>query len=130
MRILLAEDDYASRKFMAAFMEEFGECDHAVDGMEAVEAFEMAIEDNEPYDLICLDVMMPLMDGYQVLKAVRTIETQRGIQDSDRVKIVMMTALDQEQNINKAFELGCTAYCAKPLDLGKVKDMLKKLELL
>lgn len=127
MRILIAEDDAASRKFMADFMKEFGDCDLVADGMEAVEAFEMALDEEKPYDLICLDVMMPLMDGYQVLEAVRTTETKSGIQDDARVKIIMMTALDREQNVNKAFELGCTAYCAKPLDLEKVKDVLKKL---
>ena len=127
MRILIAEDDAASRKFMADFMKELGDCDLVVDGIEAVEAFEMALDEKNPYDLICLDVMMPLMDGYQVLEAVRTTETKNKIQDDARVKIIMMTALDREQNVNKAFELGCTAYCAKPLDLEKVKDVLEKL---
>ena len=61
MKILLAEDDYATRKFMVSFLSKYGECDVTVDGMEAVDAFLMALEEEEPYDLVCLDIMMPVM---------------------------------------------------------------------
>ena len=54
MKILLAEDDFVTRKFMTNFLSKYGECDVTVDGMEAVDAFMMALEDDEPYDLICL----------------------------------------------------------------------------
>ena len=50
MKILLAEDDFASRKFMTNYLEKYGECDITVDGEEAVDAFMMALEDGEPYD--------------------------------------------------------------------------------
>lgn len=130
MKILIVEDDYASRKFIMNFMKQYGECDVTVDGMEAVDAYMMAKEDGQPYDLICLDVMMPVMDGYQVLKAIRDMETQEKVADSDRVKIIMMTALNQEQHVKKAFEMGCTVYCAKPLDLDKIKNVMTKLGLL
>ena len=53
MRILLAEDDFVTRKFMMNFLSSYGECDAAVDGMEAVDAYLMALEDGEPYDLAC-----------------------------------------------------------------------------
>ena len=76
MRILIVEDDFASRKFMMNFMSAYGDCDGTVDGMEAVEAYMMALEDEQPYDLICLDVMMPVMDGYQVLNTIRNMEKQ------------------------------------------------------
>ena len=66
----------------------------------------MALEDKQPYDLICLDVMMPVMDGYQVLNTIRNMEKQRGIEGDDRVKIVMMTALNEQKNVRKAFEMG------------------------
>ena len=78
MRILIAEDDFASRKFMLRFLSQYGECDVTVDGMEAVDAFLMALEDEENYDLVCLDIMMPELDGYQALKAMRDIEKEKG----------------------------------------------------
>lgn len=130
MKILLAEDDFVSRKFMAKYLQKYGECDMAVDGEEAVDAFLMALEDGEPYDLVCLDVMMPVLDGYQALKAIRDIEKEKGISQEKSVKIIMTTALNEEKNVMKAFELGCTVYCGKPVDFNKFEMALKKLELI
>ena len=129
MKILIVEDDFASRKFILEFLSSYGECDVTVDGMEAVDAFMMAQEDGEPYDLICLDVMMPVMDGYQVLKTIRNLEEQKGITQDKKAKIIMMTALNEEKNVKKAFEMGCTVYCAKPMDLDKLLNVMKKLNL-
>ena len=128
MKILIAEDDFASRKFIMNHMSKYGECDGTVDGQEAVEAYLMADEDDEPYDLICLDVMMPEMDGYQVLKTIREVEKQKGLSTKEQSKI-MMTALSAEKNVKMAFELGCTVYCAKPVDVKKLDAAMKKLGL-
>lgn len=130
MRVLLAEDDFASRKFMDKYLSQYGECDVTVDGEEALNAFMMALEDGEPYDLICLDVMMPVLDGYQVLKAIRDIEAERGIRKADRVKIIMTTALNEERNVKKAFELECEAYSGKPIDVERFDKVLEKLGLI
>lgn len=130
MKILLAEDDFASRKFMDSHLSQYGECDVTVDGEEAVDAFMMALEDGSPYDLVCLDVMMPVLDGYQVLKAIRDIETQKGISKEERVKVIMTTALNDERNVKMAFELGCEAYSGKPIDVGKFDKVLQKLGLI
>ena len=77
MKILLAEDDFVTRKFMASFLSKYGECDVTVDGMEAVDAFMLALEEGEPYDLVCLDIMMPVMDGYQALMGIRKLEKEK-----------------------------------------------------
>jgi len=130
MRILLAEDDFATRKFMDKYLSKYGDCDVTVDGEEAVDAFMMALDDGEPYDLACLDVMMPVLDGYQVLKAIRDIEAQRGIPKSKCVKVIMTTALNDERNVKMAFELGCEAYSGKPIDVDKFEKVLQKLGLI
>lgn len=130
MRILIAEDDFASRKFMMRFLSKYGECDVTVDGSEAVEAFTMAIESGEGYDLICLDIMMPEVDGYQALKKIREIEKERKIPEEKAVKIIMTTALNEGKNVRKAFCLGCTAYAGKPIDQDKFENELRKLKLI
>ncbi len=130
MRILIAEDDFASRKFMLKFLSKFGECDVTVDGMEAVDAYLMALDAQTPYDLVCLDIMMPAFDGYQALKAIRDIEQERKIPEEERAKIIMTTALNEGANVNKAFDLGCVAYAGKPIDQAKFESVLKKLELI
>ena len=105
MKILLAEDDFATRKFMVNFLSKYGECDVTVDGMEAVDAFMMALEDDEPYDLVCLDVMMPVMDGYQSLAGIRNLEKERKIPEDKAAKVIMTTQLNDEKNVKMAFEL-------------------------
>lgn len=130
MKILLAEDDFATRKFMAGFLSKYGECDITVDGMEAVDAFMMALEDGEPYDLVCLDIMMPVMDGYQALVGIRNLEKERDIPQEKAAKVIMTTALNDESNVKMAFELGCTVYSGKPIDQEKFEQAMKKLGLI
>ena len=130
MKILLAEDDFATRKFMVNFLSKYGECDVTVDGMEAVDAFMMALEDGEPYDLICLDIMMPVMDGYQALVGIRNLEKERNIPNEQAVKAIMTTALNDESNVKMAFELGCTVYSGKPIDQERFEAAMKKLGLI
>lgn len=130
MRILLAEDDFVTRKFMAGFLSKYGECDVTVDGMEAVDAFMMALEDEDPYDLVCLDIMMPVMDGYQALQAIRNLEKERDVAPEDSVKIIMATALNDEKNVKMAFDLGCTVYSGKPIDQERFEQAMKKLGLI
>ena len=130
MRILLAEDDYVTRKAMDSFLSKYGECDVTVDGMEAVDAFMLALEEGEPYDLVCLDIMMPVMDGYQALMGIRNLEKERGIEEKDAVKVIMTTALNDEKNVKMAFDLGCTVYSGKPIDQVRFEQALKKLGLI
>ena len=129
MKILIAEDDFASRKFMLRFLSKYGECDVTVDGMEAVDAFMLALEEDDPYDLVCLDIMMPVMDGYQALMGIRNLEKERDIPKEKQVKVIMTTALNDEKNVKMAFELGCTIYSGKPIDQVRFEQALKKLGL-
>lgn len=130
MKILLAEDDFVTRKSMANFLSKYGECDVTVDGMEAVDAYLMALEDGEPYDLVCLDIMMPVMDGYQALVGIRNLEKERNIPAEQAAKIIMTTALSEEKNVKMAFELGCTIYSGKPIDKERFEQALQKLGLI
>lgn len=130
MRILLAEDDYVTRKAMDSFLSKYGECDVTVDGMEAVDAFMLALEEEDPYDLVCLDIMMPVMDGYQALMGIRNLEKERKIPPEKQAKVIMTTALNDEKNVKMAFELGCSIYSGKPIDQARFEQALKKLGLI
>ena len=66
MRILIAEDDFASRLFMKKFLSKYGDCDVAVDGIEAIDAYLNSIQEGQVYDLICLDIMMPKVYGLHI----------------------------------------------------------------
>lgn len=127
MKILIVEDDMVSRRFLGKFLAQYGECDIVVDGMEALDAYLIAIKEEEPYDLICLDIMMPKVDGVKVLKAIRDFEVQRGILPENKVKIIIITALADTEFVNTAFDLGCEAYAAKPVDTDKLVEVMNKL---
>ena len=130
MKVLIAEDDFASRTYMLRMLEKYGECDITVDGREAIEAMELALEDGEPYHLICLDIMMPEVDGYEALKEIRRLEEKYGISENERCKVIMTTALTDGRNVQKAFQLGCVAYAGKPIDPMKFENELRKLSLI
>lgn len=129
MRILIAEDDLPGRKVLQKYLSHYGECDIAVDGLEALDAFLAALKEEKPYDLVCLDIMMPKLDGLKVLKALRDIERQKGIEAGAKAKIIMTTALNDKKTVVEAYDSGCEAYAWKPIDLEKLKQVLQKLGL-
>lgn len=127
MRILIAEDDLVSRNFMLKFFSRYGDCDLVVDGLETIDAFLMSLKEEAPYHLICLDIMMPKVDGIKTLKAIREFERQHGIVQEDRTKVIMTTALAETQIVHAAFDYGCHAYATKPVDTRKLTEVLEKL---
>jgi len=128
LKILIAEDDMISRKLLFKIMTEFGECDLVVNGIEAVDAFMMAMREEEPYDLVCLDIMMPKVDGVQVLKTIRELEIQSDIDHP--AKVIMVTALSETEVVDETFEKGADAYATKPLDIDRLIEVMKNLELI
>ncbi|MDK2904541.1 MAG: two-component system, chemotaxis family, chemotaxis protein CheY [Eubacteriaceae bacterium] len=126
-KILIAEDDRVSRKFLSRLLKQYGECDQVVDGTEAIEAYMLAIKDKKTYDLICLDIMMPELDGIKVLKTIRDLEIQSNVRDFNQAKIIMTTVLGEQHIIQSAFDFGCNAFASKPINLIKFKEQLKKI---
>ncbi len=129
MRILIVEDDFISRKVMLSILSKYAECDVAVDGKEAVKAYRISVAEHKRYDLICLDIMMPEKDGYQVLKEVREFEISKGFDGLSGVKVIMTTALSEPKNIFKAFREQCEAYIVKPVDEERILKTMKDLGL-
>ncbi len=131
MRVLIVEDDFTSRKILQKILGPYGEVDIAVNGLEALQAFTQSLDDANPYDLICMDIMMPEMDGQTALKEIRAVERERGIQPSQEVKVVMTTALDDPKNVVEAYyKGGATSYVPKPIDKRMLLHLLKNLGVL
>lgn len=130
MRALVVEDDFTCRKLMTALLGPHFDCDVAVDGEEAVEAFGNAIEGDQPYDLVCLDIMMPKMDGQEALRRIRQMESERGINGLDGVKIIMTTAVDEPSSIMTAFREQCESYLVKPIDSENLLGEIRRLGLI
>src|SRR5271157_1252587 len=130
MKILIAEDGPVAAKLMRLMLEPHGECDTAISGREALIAFRLAAKEGRRYDLICLDIMMPGLDGLQVLKEIRKMESADGIAVPDGVKIIMTTALSDPGKMKEALDSQCTAYLAKPIGKQKLLEQLRALGLL
>jgi two-component system chemotaxis response regulator CheY len=129
VKILIVEDELTSRELLKVILEPYGTIHTAADGIEAMKAFNLALA-NQPYDLICLDIMLPKMDGQQVLKGIRKIEGDKGILGPDAVKILMISALGDFENVSEAFSAQCTSYITKPIDAEKIVAELGNLELI
>lgn len=129
MRILIAEDDMTSRLLLRKLLEPYGACDVVIDGKEAVEACRLAHQENDPFRLICLDIMMPEMDGKAALKAIRADEDAQRLLPSRCAKIVMTTALQDLDTVTTAYRELCDGYLVKPIQREKLLGLLKDLEL-
>jgi two-component system chemotaxis response regulator CheY len=127
MKILIVEDDFVSRKLVCEILRSHGKIDTAVNGQEAIDAVRMALEENQPYDLICLDIMMPVVDGHQALQAIREMERKRGLNEKTGVRILMVTALDSPKDVFKSYKTGASDYLSKPIMpqtlLAKIRNM-------
>lgn len=130
MKTLVVEDDFTSRLLMQELLKGFGVTHTAVDGQEAVEAVRLALKTGDPYTLICLDIMMPGLDGQQALREMRFMEEEKGIFSSDGAKIIMTTALSDMKNKIDAFAGLCDGYLTKPIHKKDLVDELRKLSLI
>ena len=129
MKALIVEDDPTSRRFLETFLSGYGECRVAVNGREAVDAFRMAAENGSPYDLICMDIMMPEIGGKEAVKKIRSLEETRGVNPTRGVKIIMTTSLTDMKEIIQSFQELCDAYLFKPVDTAELISKLKSFEL-
>lgn len=129
MRILIAEDDPASARYLEGLLSRHGECAVVADGQEAVEAFERALDENRPFALVCLDIMMPRLDGQEALERIRAMESARGIKPAREVKVIMTTALGDVRTVMSAYKQGATGYVTKPIASQKLLETIRTLGL-
>jgi two-component system chemotaxis response regulator CheY len=127
MKILIVEDEFTSRKIIQKFLVEYGDCDIAVSGTEAIAAADFAWQENAPYDLITLDIMMPAPDGLAILNIIRERERTRGIAKELHTKIVMTSSLGDRKSIVAAAGEECDAYLIKPIAGEKLHNVLQSL---
>ena len=130
MKTLIVEDDFTSRLLLQEYLKVYGTLHIALNGEEAVEAVRVALEAGKPYNLICLDIMMPKMDGQEALKEIRALEAAKGIWSTSGAKVVMTTALGNMKNVHTAFGNLCDSYLVKPIDKTKLLETLHQLALI
>ena len=128
MRCLIVDDDAIGRLMLVTFMEELlGSGDQAVNGKQALELIDAATSEGNPYSLICLDIIMPVMDGTTTLRGLRERDQEQG----RRTKVFMISACSSPQDIENAFFDGdCDDYVVKPFQRDAVTQMLQRHKLI
>ncbi len=127
IRILILEDDLVSGKLMEKFLGPLGSPTLVTDGQQAVEAIRNACDENAPFHLVLLDIMVPEVHGKDVLRAIRELERQKGVPEYKRARCVMTTSLGDSANIIESFHARCDAYLIKPIDRKKLTNTLQNL---
>ena len=131
MKVLIVEDDAVSRKMIEMLIKPLvDKFDLAKDGLIAMEFFNKAVENEDRYNLVLLDIMLPKMDGQTLLQEFRKNEIQHGILGNKSCKIIMVSALNDAGNIMEAFKNQCDGYLTKPYDKENLLNELKKLDLI
>ena len=130
MRFLIAEDNEVNFRFTAAFLEEYGQCDHARNGEEAFKLFLEALKSGEPYQAILMDILMPVQSGLETLKAIRKYERENGVPRKNAVPIVVLSGQGDMEAINSAKALGAAHYLLKPIDKKALLHELRRLEII
>lgn len=130
MKTLIVEDDLTCRILLQEILKQYGTVHVAINGKEAVQAASMALEENAPYELICMDIRMPEMCGNDALKLIRKLEEGRDLDPANRAKIIMTTALSSVKDVLKSYYNMCDAYLTKPIDAHDVIKELLNLNLI
>ncbi|MDE5966743.1 MAG: response regulator [Lachnospiraceae bacterium] len=129
MKILIAEDDLANIKFLSKLLGRHGDVTVAEDGIKAVDIFVSALNDGVPYDLVCMDIMMPKLDGYKALQNIRDAELKAGLRKYERSKVIMTSALDEAAASEKVCQ-DYDAYMCKPIDIHDFERIIRNIGLL
>ena len=125
MKTLIVEDEFTSRIILERILSPYGELHLCSDGNEAINAFSSALEMGAPFDLICMDFIMPKIDGRRALARLRALEKEKGVPSGRAVKVIMTTGL---RNIEQEYEdmsAMCDAILRKPI---RRDSLIKALE--
>jgi two-component system chemotaxis response regulator CheY len=130
MNILIVEDEASSRLLLKSFLSEYGDISLAEDGGQAIEIFRGAVDSGNYFDLVILDIKLPVMGGLDVLKTIRNIEAEFGIAPADGTKVIMSTALSDHKSVLVAFREQCEIYLVKPIEKAMLVESMRKLQLI
>ena len=122
MKLLLVEDNELNREIAVEILKEYGfQIDVAEDGQEAVD--QISASNPGDYDLILMDVQMPVMDGYEATRRIRALENDT----LASIPIIAMTANAFDEDKRKAFASGMNGFISKPIVIEEVVEALKSV---
>ncbi len=130
IKTLIIEDDHVCSKRLEMLLSDFSDCTYAPNGKKGLEMYQQSVISGSPFQLITLDINMPVMDGHETLTAIRDWEVKNNIYGLDGVKVIMTTSQTTSQHVFGAFREGCEAYVVKNFMGEKLLEEMAKLGLL
>lgn len=127
MNILIVDDDFVSRTKMRTIIQSLGACIDEESAQKALEDFENALDEGRPFDLVTLDIHMPVMDGTEILCRIREAEKKRNIPIENRAKVFMVTSQSDKDSLITCLQAGCDGFVVKPFTR---EILFKKLEMI
>lgn len=125
MKVLIVEDMNINRILLKNILKSFEEIkciDEAVNGIEAVEKIIKAYKENNKYDIIFLDIIMPMQSGYHVLEQIEKYEIHNDIDKENRSKIIIISSLNNDKNLKSRID----DIIIKPINYDMIKNIFNK----
>ncbi|KAA3617632.1 MAG: response regulator [Calditrichaeota bacterium] len=129
LKVLIVEDVFLIQRMLQKLILEYADCQSAENGKKAVELYTSEYFNGEPFDVIFLDIFMPEMDGIEVLQSIRLFEDELKMKPEEKINIIMVTSMSNNNMIQKAKNLGCNGYITKPFSREQIISELKRLGL-
>lgn len=129
MNILLVEDVEISRIVAENILRQFSEVtfiDNAKNGYEAIKKALDSYKKGKKYDIIFMDIIMPITSGYQALESIRKYERDNHIENGDRSKIVILSSLNTKEEIENGLRMGADKVFIKPINYEDIKSLFKE----
>lgn len=126
MNILIVEDNASNFRLLQKLLVQYGDVDNAIDGESAINKFISAHQNNQPFDAIFLDIIMPKKDGNEVLTEIRSWERQN-LETSNKVQIVMTTSITDTDTVMKSYSDGCQHYLLKPYNKSDIHELMIRM---
>jgi two-component system, chemotaxis family, chemotaxis protein CheY len=125
MKTLVVDDDLTCRLVLEEALARYGGVDTCADGSQAVRAGRLALAVGRPYDLICMDIMMPTLNGLEALRLIRQEEDSHGRPRAS--KVVVVSSSEDPSDVTEAFGELCDAYLTKPIEIPRLLDLVECL---
>lgn len=129
MNILLVEDVEISRIVAENILRQFSEVtfiNNAKNGYEAIKKALDSYKKGKKYDIIFMDIIMPITSGYQALENIRKYERDNHIENGDRSKIVILSSLNTKEEIENGLRMGADKVFIKPINYEDIKSLFKE----